>query len=1419
MKYTRRRPFVATLLVLSLTAPLLWLNSSAEAQSPPPVDLSDDFNDNSLNTTKWNINAPGSPAVVSEQGQVIQIALPPNTATYNGVGSKTTHDMRDKTMEVEVVQAPSHAGWVEHSIQVALDGNNYYLVGAGSGSIVFRSVVAGAQDQTVLNYDPVAYRFWGIRHDQATNKISLQTSSDGVTWITRKRVTAGFSMSAVYFYVYAGAWGTGNSNPGVAKYDNFQVVPSSSRAVNVAHSLNGAFATASSIYSLSYQASSTINGDRKGVNWGSNGGWLDAPPANSFPDWLQVDFEGEKTINEIDVFLVQDNYTNPSEPTETMTFSLYGLTGYEVQYWNGTTWQNILGASVTGNNLVWRKFMFTPLTTTKIRVLTNASPDGYSRLVEVEAYTPVVHPLAARWKFDEGSGTTANDSSGNGSNATVQAATWTTGQSGAALDFNGTSSIVNVTSSAHLTSVSNNFTLSFWANPRATHQIDPETTSGFAGTSGQRYAVGPKWYDNGDAGAGISVGTNGISVYEHAAGYMPATLVYQATLTGWTHIVLVYKNKQPSLYVNGVLVRVGLTSPMNSVHIEPVYIGGMGYGYFNGMLDEMTIYKDSFTLADVQAMYSLYQTTYKGGMMSMETSASAPSSGIEFFKTVKGIDIASFGVGSMRDRGFGRITVSGISGTVKHAYLYWHGSNLFSEGTPLGGALTIQYFANNTNNFAAVGGTFIGKSADNFWLHPQFPNPRYADTVAWRADITSLVNQGGPNKNYDLQAFNSFPAFNPNGASIIVLYNDASSANDRDVYIYDGNDGNSSNQFDSDGWFVELFDFNYGGSGPATLDLHVADGQLTVQIFPGVFQFLPDPEVKMNNLSWLSGNVFTGSNANSLWDIQNFDITRFVQQGDNNLTIAGGPAPPPPFTLDGLNVVVAAVLVPAVREVKSVSWETMKSTIDDNPNIGGGKRIFPDWQVPGDLENRRVVRVKAETTMGQGQKVFFRSFDVDEPGTDELPIDTNGTALGGDNRSDPKVGVLNLSEATTDSNGVATVEFTTTMQPGDNFMVAASTDSTYLNGIIANGTGLRDASGNDLPTVKGKASPMLTVWRRLHIEVDSMGKVVGNQITGTILSVSRLVSTVVPKPKFPSPPRFTLTLDKVVEEKRYDNGQGTLFSNGVAYSVTGAGGNTVLLVGSAPAAGSTFTLVDDDDYNFNDQSGPLDGDEGEDIANEVIDVNEIIPKAFSLMQPNDNPGENIFAPAYIRPVYDGGGSLANDKPNEPFLANIPVGGTRGGSTVEARMMAQNSKGNENDAFWVVYIQFCYQGPVTLDFDVNEEEGGGLLGVTDSEPLTDTTDSVIDSGGVKRGGEGSLIFLEVIKDAFLISPGFNTFVDKRTVPHEVGHQFGLQGDNPQPFIGGIMSTSGIAPFDFIPQHLNILRWRRQSPGRPLPLPQP
>jgi hypothetical protein len=42
--------------------------------------FSDDFNGASLDTSKWTIADPNSSAIVSQTGQRLQIALPPNTA-------------------------------------------------------------------------------------------------------------------------------------------------------------------------------------------------------------------------------------------------------------------------------------------------------------------------------------------------------------------------------------------------------------------------------------------------------------------------------------------------------------------------------------------------------------------------------------------------------------------------------------------------------------------------------------------------------------------------------------------------------------------------------------------------------------------------------------------------------------------------------------------------------------------------------------------------------------------------------------------------------------------------------------------------------------------------------------------------------------------------------------------------------------------------------------------------------------------------------------------------------------------------------------------------------------------------------------------------------------------------------------------
>src|SRR5690606_33576974 len=70
----------------------------------------------------------------------------------------------------------------------------------------------------------------------------------------------------------------------------------------------------------------------------------------------------------------------------------------------------------------------------------------------------------------------------------------------------------------------NSFTLFIVARPQATHEIDPMSHQGAAGLSGQNYLLFPP-HAGPLAGAGLSWGTNGVSIYEHGDDYLPAVLV------------------------------------------------------------------------------------------------------------------------------------------------------------------------------------------------------------------------------------------------------------------------------------------------------------------------------------------------------------------------------------------------------------------------------------------------------------------------------------------------------------------------------------------------------------------------------------------------------------------------------------------------------------------------------------------------------------------------------------------------------------------------------------------------------------------------------------------------------------------------------------------------------------------------------
>jgi hypothetical protein len=252
--------------------------------------------------------------------------------------------------------------------------------------------------------------------------------------------------------------------------------------------------------------------------------------------------------------------------------------------------------------------------------------------------------------------------------------------------------------------------------------------------------------------------------------------------------------------------------------------------------------------------------------------------------SVTNADIGEFGQGGMRGDGTGTLAVSGISGPVLHAFLYWHGPTNSADPN-----------SNATVNFngTSITGSNIGTAEDNNW--------GFDNSQAYRADVTSLVTGDAT---YTLSNFVKEDA-DINGVALIVFYDDGNPADDRNVVLWNGNDSNQAFGSDPADWAETISGVPYSG-GDASLDLVVGDGQS-----------FADGELDVNGTQIAGpGDVFQGDTGpnysgngegvtGSLWDLKSFDITSLLSEGSNTLHITSTTAD------DALSLVVAIANVPA----------------------------------------------------------------------------------------------------------------------------------------------------------------------------------------------------------------------------------------------------------------------------------------------------------------------------------------------------------------------------------------------------------------------------------------------------------------------------------------------------------------------------
>lgn len=242
----------------------------------------------------------------------------------------------------------------------------------------------------------------------------------------------------------------------------------------------------------------------------------------------------------------------------------------------------------------------------------NTSVSVASPTSEEKAPSPV-----AAWAFDEGTGTTAKDSSPNGNHGTLtNGPTWVTEDqciSGKCLRFDGTDDYVSSGSDKSVDNLANgNFTVSAWIN-MTTHTANSSATTYKSRIASKRSTTGTNkqgWLFYVEDNKNLAFSTVDSSGAD--ANYVSSANTI--ALNNWQYVTAVYTSSSKSLklYVNGTEVNYITQTPGDGTSFDDsdnnLVIGGesdLGQTrFFNGKIDEPKIYPYARSAAQVKADFN-----------------------------------------------------------------------------------------------------------------------------------------------------------------------------------------------------------------------------------------------------------------------------------------------------------------------------------------------------------------------------------------------------------------------------------------------------------------------------------------------------------------------------------------------------------------------------------------------------------------------------------------------------------------------------------------------------------------------------------------------------------------------------------------------------------------------------------------------
>ena len=212
--------------------------------------------------------------------------------------------------------------------------------------------------------------------------------------------------------------------------------------------------------------------------------------------------------------------------------------------------------------------------------------------------------LVGWWTFNDGSGTTAADSSGNGYTATlVNGVSWVAGKIGGAISANGVNQYVTVP--AINLSGTSTVTVAMWVNRT------------YSTVGGHALVEASTNFNNSTTGFGLfpdDSTCSGIMAGVHGNGGYSINCYKQPSSGAWHHLAVVYDKTQPgnsevALYIDGVLQtptkNLYTVSNTNAFGNNPIYLFSRGgtQEYTAGVMDDLRLYNRALSASEVQQLY------------------------------------------------------------------------------------------------------------------------------------------------------------------------------------------------------------------------------------------------------------------------------------------------------------------------------------------------------------------------------------------------------------------------------------------------------------------------------------------------------------------------------------------------------------------------------------------------------------------------------------------------------------------------------------------------------------------------------------------------------------------------------------------------------------------------------------------------